>query len=46
MRVISFNCEGINNAREKGLFDWLMEQDADVVCLQDIRESEYAMEGR
>lgn len=44
MRVINFNCEGINNAREKGLFDWLIEQDADVICLQDIREDEYAMQ--
>ncbi|UYM18256.1 exodeoxyribonuclease III [Endozoicomonas euniceicola] len=44
MRVISFNCEGINNAREKGLFDWLNEQDADVICLQDIREDDYTME--
>ncbi|MDB2384297.1 exodeoxyribonuclease III [Endozoicomonas sp.] len=44
MRFISFNCEGISNAKEKGLFDWLIEQDADVVCLQDLREAEYAME--
>ena len=34
MRIISFNCEGIKNAREKGLFDWLLEQDADLICLQ------------
>lgn len=44
MRVISFNCEGIRNAKDQGLFDWLIEQDADVICLQDIRETEYAME--
>ena len=44
MRVISFNCEGIKNAREKGLFDWLTEQDADLILLQDTREDEYVIE--
>ncbi|WP_330926363.1 exodeoxyribonuclease III [Candidatus Sororendozoicomonas aggregata] len=44
MRVISFNCEGIKNASEKGLFDWLKEQDADVICLQDTREKDIVIE--
>ncbi len=44
MRVISFNCEGIKNAKEKGLFDWLLEQDADLILLQDTREEEYVIE--
>ncbi len=44
MRVISLNCEGIKNAREKGLFDWLLEQDADLICLQDTREEEQIIE--
>ena len=44
MRVINFNCEGIKSAREKGLFDWLVEQDADIICLQDTREDEQVIE--
>ncbi|MCL6269725.1 exodeoxyribonuclease III [Sansalvadorimonas sp. 2012CJ34-2] len=40
MRIISFNCEGITSAAEKGFFSWAQEQDADVICLQDIRASE------
>ena len=44
MRVISFNCEGLEQAKKKGLFDWLSEQNADVVCLQDTRASELTME--
>ncbi|MTI13709.1 exodeoxyribonuclease III [Sansalvadorimonas verongulae] len=40
MRVISFNCEGITNAAERGFFSWAREQDADVICLQDIRARE------
>lgn len=43
MRVISFNCEGLKRAKEKGLFDWLADQDADVICLQDTRETECSM---
>ncbi len=37
MRVISFNANGIRSAARKGFFDWLREQDADVVCIQEVR---------
>jgi len=37
MRVITLNCNGIRAAARKGLFDWLPEQDADVICLQEVR---------
>ncbi len=40
MRIISFNCEGIKNAAERGFFSWARDQDADVICLQDIRARE------
>ena len=40
MRIISFNCEGITSAAEQGFFSWAEAQDADVICLQDIRASE------
>ena len=41
MRIISFNCEGITNAAEQGFFSWALDQDADVICLQDIRAREH-----
>ena len=41
MRIISFSADGIKNAAEKGFYDWLKEQDADFVCIQDLRCSEY-----
>jgi len=44
MRVISFNTQGIEQATEKGLFTWLADQDADVICLQDIRAREYQLD--
>ncbi len=40
MRIISFNCEGIINAANNGFFAWAQDQDADVICLQDIRARE------
>lgn len=37
MRIISCNVNGIRSAARKGFFDWLTWQQADVVCLQEIR---------
>ena len=44
MRVISFSADGIKNAAEKGFYDWLKEQDADFVCIQDLQCSEYDLQ--
>ena len=37
MRIISLNCNGIRSAHQKGLFEWLSRQRADVLCLQEIK---------
>ncbi len=37
MRVISLNLNGIRSATTKGLFPWLTQQKADVVCLQELK---------
>lgn len=37
MRVITLNVNGIRSAASKGLFPWLVKQDADVICLQEVR---------
>jgi exodeoxyribonuclease-3 len=37
MRVITLNVNGIRSAASKGLFPWLAQQDADVICLQEVR---------
>lgn len=44
MRVMTLNVQGIKQAAEKGFFDWMVEQDADVVCLQDLRAKEYELD--
>ena len=37
MRVITLNLNGIRSAARKGFFEWLQQQDADVVCLQELK---------
>lgn len=37
LRVISINLNGIRSAGRKGFFDWLGKQQADVVCLQELK---------
>lgn len=37
MRVISINTNGIRAASRKGLFEWLENQNADFVCVQETR---------
>lgn len=44
MRIISFSADGIASAAENGFFGWLKEQDADIVCVQDLRCSEYDLQ--
>ncbi len=40
MRIISFNANGIRSASNKGFFDWLEGQQADIVCLQETKSQE------
>ncbi|MEH6515562.1 MAG: exodeoxyribonuclease III [Halioglobus sp.] len=44
MRIISFSADGIKDAAENGFYDWLNEQDADFICIQDLRCSEYDLQ--
>lgn len=37
MRVITLNVNGIRSAIKKGLLSWLSQQNADFICLQEIR---------
>ncbi len=45
MRIISLSVDGIHQAAQRGLYDWLSEQDADIICLQDLRAMEYELDG-
>lgn len=37
MRIISLNLNGIRSATNKGLYAWLKTQDADIVCMQEVK---------
>ena len=37
MKVISFNANGIRSAARKGFYDWLHQQAADFVCIQETK---------
>lgn len=41
MRVISLVVDGLKQAEANGLLGWVFAQDADIICLQDTRCSEY-----
>jgi exodeoxyribonuclease-3 len=40
LRVITANLNGIRSATKKGFFDWFGEQNADIVCVQEIKCSQ------
>ena len=46
MRVVSISVNGLEQAVEKGFFDWIAGQDADVICVQDHRMRAYEVEDR
>jgi len=43
MRIISVNLNGIRSAAKKGFFEWMLEQNADAICLQETRAQEHQL---
>ena len=46
MRVVSFNANGLRSAARKGFFRWFSRQQADVLCVQEIRVHETDLDDR
>ena len=44
MRVISFCADGIIPAADRGFFDWVSEQGADILCIQNLCAQEYQLQ--
>ncbi|MEP5765817.1 MAG: exodeoxyribonuclease III [Halieaceae bacterium] len=44
MRVISLCADGIQSAADKGFYDWVLDQDADFICIQDLACGEYDLQ--
>jgi exodeoxyribonuclease-3 len=40
MRIITINLNGIRSAQRKGCLDWLSAQQADVICMQELKAQE------
>jgi exodeoxyribonuclease III len=43
MRVITLNVNGIRAAMRRGFFEWVAEQEPDVICLQETRAQEHQL---
>lgn len=41
LRIITLNLNGIRSAARKGFFTWVRQQNADVICLQELRAQEH-----
>lgn len=37
LRIVSLNLNGIRSAAKKGVFPWLAQQDADLLCVQELK---------
>src|SRR4030066_285880 len=46
MRIVTVNLTGIRSAAGKGFYEWLAQQDADIVCLQELKAQEADMTGQ
>jgi exodeoxyribonuclease-3 len=44
VKVISLNVNGIRAAKKKGLFQWIVSQNPDYVCIQEVRAQEKDLE--
>ena len=44
MRVVSISVNGLRDAIENGFFNWVEQQDADVICVQDHRVRAFEVE--
>jgi exodeoxyribonuclease-3 len=46
MRIITLNVNGIRSAANKGFFDWMHRQRADVVCIQETKAQHHLLKDR
>lgn len=43
MRIITLNANGIRSAERKGFFNWLQQQNADIICIQETKAQEHQL---
>ena len=40
LRILTFNANGIRSAAKKGFFEWFKKQNADILCIQELKAQE------
>ncbi|MXS85078.1 exodeoxyribonuclease III [Nitrosomonas sp. HPC101] len=45
MKIITLNLNGLRSATSKGVFDWLAQQEADVICVQELKAQQNDING-
>lgn len=44
MKIISYNLNGLRAATRLNVLDWLKQEDADIICLQEVRAEQKVCE--
>ena len=44
MKIISYNLNGLRAAARLNVLDWLKQEDADIICLQEVRAEQKVCE--
>lgn len=44
MRIITFCADGIQNAADRGFYEWVASQEADFICIQNLTAQEYDLQ--
>lgn len=44
MKIISYNLNGLRAAARLNVLDWLKQEDADIICLQEVRTEQKVCE--
>ena len=46
LRIISANLNGIRSAAKKGFFDWMLQQHADIICVQELKAQDAELQNK
>lgn len=44
MKIISYNLNGLRAATKLNVLNWIKQEDADIICLQEVREEQNVCE--
>lgn len=44
MKIISYNLNGLRAATKLNVLNWIKQEDADIICIQEVREEQNVCE--